>query len=433
MAANSKSKKKLFIFGGLGLLVIVLVLVVLFGSKRENVVTIQTEKATRRTITQIVTASGKIQPETQVKINAEVSGEIIGLPVKEGQRVRRGELLVRIKPDQYQAQVDRADAGLTSSKASLSLQTANLEKAQSEFKRAEELFQKKLTSEQEFISAKTALQVAKSQYESAKAGVAQAQASLRDSKESLAKTSVYSPMDGVVSQLISEAGERVSGSSFMQGTEIMTIADLSMMEARVDIGENDVVMISVGDTARVQVDAYANRKFKGTVSEIANTAKTKGAGSQDEVTNFEVKIRIVDKDVVFRPGMSMSADIETETKKSVLSIPIQSVTTRVMKPKEGEKPKQGDGVATAAAKGAEGTQSEKPKEVVFAVDNGKAKALPVKRGISDDLYVEILDGVTDQLEVVSGSFKAINRDLEDGALVKIDNTQKRFGMAKKEN
>ena len=433
MAANSKSRKKLFIFGGLGLLAIILILVVVFGSKRENVITIQTEKAARRTLTQIVTASGKIQPETQVKINAEVSGEIILLPVKEGQRVRRGELLVRIKPDQYQAQVDRAQAGLSSSKASLTLQAASLEKAQSEFKRAEELFQKKLMSEQEYVSAKTALQVAKSQYESANAGVAQANASLRDSKESLAKTSIYSPMDGVVSQLISELGERVSGSSFMQGTEIMTVADLSMMEARVDIGENDVVLIKLGDTARVQVDAYANRKFKGNVTEIANTATTKGAGSQDEVTNFQVKIRILDKDVVFRPGMSMSADVETETKKNVLSVPIQSVTTRVLKPKEGEKPKQGDGVANAAAKGTETPHADKPKEVIFVIDNGKVKAIPVKRGISDDLNVEILEGVTDQQEVVSGSFKAINRDLEDGALVKIDNAQKRFGMAKKEN
>jgi HlyD family secretion protein len=240
-------------------------------------------------------------------------------------------------------------------------------------------------------------------------------------------------MDGVVSQLISELGERVSGSSFMQGTEIMTVADLSMMEARVDIGENDVVLIKFGDTARVQVDAYANRKFKGTVTEIANTATTKGAGSQDEVTNFQVKIRILDKDAIFRPGMSMSADVETETKKNVLSIPIQSVTTRVLKSKEGEKPKQGDSVANAAAKGTEAPHADKPKEVVFVIDNGKVKALPVKRGISDDVYVEILEGVTDQLEVVSGSFKAINRDLEDGSLVKVDNAQKRFGMAKKEN
>ena len=439
MAKNGKgmkSRKKLFIFSGIGVVIIALVLIVLLGSKRENVVTVQTEKAQRKSITQIVTASGKIQPETKVKINAEVSGEIIELPVKEGQHVRRGELLVRIKPDQYQAGVDRSEAVLASAKAGLALNSANLEKSKSEFKRAEELFQKKLMSDQEFIAAKTSYQVAKSQYESAKAGVAQAQASLKDSKESLAKTSVYSPMIGIVSQLISELGERVSGSSFMQGTEIMTVADLAMMEARVDIGENDVVLISIGDTARIQVDAYPDRKLKGIVSEIANTAKTKGLGSQDEVTNFEVRIRVLDKDVSLRPGMSMSADIETETRLNVLAVPIQSVTTRTPKMKEGAKTdsaaKDQKDAAAVDTKGSSMMMQEKPIEVVFVVENGKVKQVPVKRGISDETTVEIMDGISESVEIVSGSYKAINRELEDGVAVKVDNTQKRMGMVKKE-
>lgn len=434
---GKKSKKKIFIFSGIGVVLIALVLIVLLGSKRENVVTVQTEKAQRKSITQIVTASGKIQPETKVKINAEVSGEIIELPVKEGQHVKRGDLLVRIKPDQYQAGVDRSEALLASAKAGLTLSTANLEKAKSEFKRARELYQKKLTSDQEFIAAKTSYEVAKSQFESAKAGVAQAQASLKDSKESLAKTSIFSPMSGIVSQLISELGERVSGSSFMQGTEIMTVADLAMMEARVDVGENDVVLISIGDTARIQVDAYPDRKLKGIVSEIANTAKTKGLGSQDEVTNFEVRMRVLDKDVSLRPGMSMSADIETETKYNVLAVPIQSVTTRLPRMKEGVKPDsivkdhKEDSVANGS-KGNPGNTAEKPIEVVFIVENGKAKQVPVKRGISDETTMEIVSGLTENVEVVSGSYKAINRELEDGATVKIDNTAKRFGTIKKE-
>lgn len=426
MASNGKkNKKKLYIFSGLGVVAIILILVVVLGSKRENVVTVQTEKVSKRKITQIVNASGKIQPETSVKINAEVSGEITSLPVKEGDRVKRGELLVRIKPDQYQAQVDRAEAGLSSAKASLALQKANLDKAQSEFQRAEELYAKKLLSDQEYITAKTSFNVAKSQYESATAGVQQAQASLRDAKESLSKTAIYAPMDGTVSQLLSELGERVSGSSFTQGTQIMTVADLSMMEARVDVGENDVVLISIGDTTRIQVDAYPDRKFRGTVYEIANTAKTTGIGTQEEVTNFEVKIRIIDKDVEFRPGMSMTADIETETRNNVLSVPIQCVTTRAPKQEEKKTEEKKEGPATAAP--GFGT-AEKAVEVVFAVENGKAKMIPVKRGINDDGYVEIMTGLKGTEEIVSGSYKAINRDLEDGAAVKIENSPKKFTM-----
>lgn len=426
MANGKKNKKKIFIFSGIGAVVVILILVVVLGSKKENIVTVQTEKISERTITQVVNASGKIQPETMVKINAEVSGEITVLPVKEGDRVKRGDLLIRIKPDQYQAQVDRAEAGLSSARANLNLQKANLEKVESEFKRAEELYQKTLLSDQEFVAAKTALNTTKSQYESAQAGVRQAEASLRDARESLAKTSIYAPMNGTVSQLLSELGERVSGSSFTQGTHIMTVADLSMMEARVDVGENDIVTISIGDTARITIDAFPDRKFTGIVYEIANTATSKGLGTQDEVTNFQVKIRVLNKEVSLRPGMSMTADIETETKWNVLSVPIQSVTTRSPKLKTGEMP----------AEKTEGEQSgprlamnEKPIECIFVVENGKAKMVPVKRGINDEGYVEIAEGAAKDAEVVSGSYKAINRDLEDGSVVKVENQTKKFAMA----
>ncbi|MFA6455877.1 MAG: efflux RND transporter periplasmic adaptor subunit [Bacteroidota bacterium] len=428
MANGKKNKKKLFIFSGIGVVAIVLVLVVVLGSKKENIIMVQTEKASLRTITQVVNASGKIQPETMVKINAEVSGEITSLPVKEGDKVKRGDLLVRIKPDQYQAQVDRAEAGLQSARANLNLQKANLEKAESEFKRAQELYEKKLLSDQEFIAIKTSFNAAKSQHESSQAGVQQAQASLRDAKESLAKTTIYAPMNGTVSQLLSELGERVSGSSFTQGTQIMTVADLSMMEARVDVGENDIVTISIGDTARITIDAYPDKKFIGTVYEIANTAKSKGLGTQEEVTNFEVKIRVLNKDIALRPGMSMTADIETETKKNTIAVPIQSVTTRAPKPKEGEKPKEG----TSQNPGSPGglSMNEKPVECVFVVENGKAKMLPVKRGINDEGYVEISEGLSTDSEVISGSYKAINRDLEDGSVIKVENSAAKFAMGK---
>jgi HlyD family secretion protein len=434
---GKKSKKKLFIFSGIGVVLLALVLIVLLGSKRENVISVQTEKVQRKSITQIVTASGKVQPEKMVKINAEVSGEIILLPVKDGQKVQKGDLLVRINPDIYQAQVDGAEAALVAAKASLALSEANLEKSESEYKRAEGLYEKTLMSEQDFVGSKTAYKVAKAQHESAASGVTQAVANLNQSKESLAKTSIYSPIDGTVSQLISELGERVSGSSFMEGTEIMTVSDLSRMEARINVGENDVVLIAVNDTATIQVDAYPDRKLKGVVYELANTATTTGAGTQDEVTNFQVKIRVLDKDIPLRPGMSMSADVQTETRNNVLAVPIQSVTTRTPKMKEGvkadsvSKVQKPDNESTDAKNG-NGSMIDKPIEVVFVVDKGKVKQVPVKRGISDETTVEIISGVSDVDEVVSGSYKAINRELEDGSTIKIDNTAKRFGMVKKE-
>lgn len=432
MANGKKDKKKIFIFSGLGAVVLILILVVVIGGRKENVINVQTEKAAQRTITQIVNASGKIQPETSVKINAEVSGEITSLPVKEGDRVNRGDLLVRIKPDQYQAQVDRAEAGLTSAKATLDLQKASLEKAESEFKRAEELYQKKLLSEQEYVAAKTAFTVSKSQYGSAQAGVSQSQATLRDARESLAKTTIYAPISGTVSQLLSELGERVSGSSFTQGTQIMTVADLSRMEARVDVGENDIILVKIGDTARISVDAYPEKKFVGIVYEIANTATTTGVGSQDQVTNFQVKIRISTKDVALRPGMSMTADIETETRSNVLAVPIQSVTTRIPKGNANEKKEQNAASNQSSTSGFSG-MAAKPVECIFVVNDGKAKMVPVKRGISDDNFVEITSGVNLNDEVISGSYKAINKDLEDGSVIKIDNTQKRFAMGGKKS
>jgi HlyD family secretion protein len=434
---GKKSKKKLFIFSGIGVVLIALVLIVLLGSKRENVVSVQTEKVQRKSITQIVTASGKIQPEKMVKINAEVSGEIILLPVKDGQKVQKGDLLVRINPSIYQASVDGSEAALVSAKASLALSQANLEKSESEYKRAQGLYEKTLMSEQDFVGSKTAYKVAKAQYESAVSGVTQAVASLNQAKENLAKTSIYAPMDGTVSQLISELGERVSGSSFTEGTEIMTVSDLLRMEARINVGENDVVLIAVNDTASIQVDAYPDRKLKGVVYELANTATTTGAGTQDEVTNFQVKIRVLDKDIPLRPGMSMSADVQTETRNNVLAVPIQSVTTRTPKAKEGGKPDstskgQKTDVANTDVKNNQANMMDKPIEVVFVVDNGKVKQVPVKRGISDETTVEIISGLSDTDEVVSGSYKAINRELEDGSTIKIDNTAKRFGTIKKE-
>ena len=399
---NKKSKKKAFIFSGLGLLLIVLVVLVVLGSKKDPVITVQTEKVAHRTITQVVTATGKIYPEVQVAITPEVSGEVIDLPVKEGQRVKKGTLLLRIKPDFYTAIRDQAAAGLASSRASLS-------RTEADYKRVKGLFAKGLVSESE-------LEISRSQYEVSKAQNEQAEASLKQADENLRKTTIYSPMDGTVSQLTVELGERVLGTSQFQGTTVMTIADLSRMESRVDVGENDVVLISVGDTARVDIDAFPDRKFVGVVYEIANTAKTKGLGTQEEVTNFEVKFRILEKDAILRPGMSMTGKIETETKQNVIAVPIQCVTARTPKEEKGKEKEETEGPS-----GKEKPKREsKANEVVFVVENGKAKMVTVKRGIADETHVEIVEGLEEGKEVVSGSFKAISRELEDGSKVKVE-------------
>jgi HlyD family secretion protein len=406
---GKKSRKRIIIFSIIGIVLVGLAALVFLGSKRETITTVQTDKVMKRNITQIVSATGKIQPETQVKINAEVSGEIIDLPVQEGQTVRRGQLLVKIKPDAYKAQLEQADA-------SLKIAEAGLTKAEADYKRVQGLFAKQLASDADMDAARATL-------ENAKASNDQAVSAVNQARDTYAKTSIYSPMDGTVSQLISELGERVSGSTFTLGTQIMTIADLTKMEARVDVGENDIVMVGIGDTTRIQVDAFPNQTFIGTVSRIANTATTTGAGTQSEVTNFEVRVSIMGADTVqFRPGMSMNADIETETHNNVLAVPIQSVTVRMPKiEKKDEGPKEGEAQLSTGKSKLKEKEQDKLAEIVFVVSDGKVKAVKVKRGISNDTYVEITSGVKEGDEVVSGPFKAINKDLEDGSLVKVDN------------
>jgi HlyD family secretion protein len=423
MATNGKkSRKKIIIFSILGVLVIALGLIIFLGSKREPVIQVQVEKAQKRTLTQVVTATGKIFPEVQVKISPEVSGEIVALPVKEGQRVSRGQLLMKIKPDVYEAQRDQFAAGLARAKADLT-------KSELEFKRIETLFEKGLVSESEFVGARAG-------YESSKASYAQSRASLNQAEENLRKTTVLSPMDGTVSQLNSELGERVLGTAQFQGTDVMTIADLSKMEARVDVSENDVILVSIGDTARISVDAFPDRKVNAIVYEIANTGRSKGLGTQEEVTNFTVKMRVVDRDVALRPGMSMTADVETETKSGVLAVPIQSVTTRMPKPemKEGEQgAAEGQGAPAPPQQAAMAARrQERPKEIVFVVENGVVKAVQVKRGISNDSHVEVTEGVTEGMDVVSGTYRAINRELEDGSKVRVEEPKKQPGKPKGE-
>ncbi len=405
----------MFILSGAGLLIVILIAAIVIGGKKEPVIVVQTEKVVHRTITQVVTASGSIQPSVEVKINPEVSGEIVDLPVVEGQRVTKGQLILKIRPDTYLAQVQQNEAALQAAQANLELAKANFEKAQSDYDRAKEMYAKHLMSASDLESAKTQYDVTKAQVDANRSDVSQAEGALKVAQDNLNKTTIHSPMDGVVSALNSKLGERVLGTNFSLGTEVMDIADMASMEAQVDVDENDVVLVAVGDTAVLSVDALPDQKIKGLVYQIATSGTTTGAGTQDQVTNFLVKIKVLNPSAYeLRPGMSVTADIQTATHHNVLSVPIQSVTIRTPKVEEGAKnPNEAK----------QGGNREKSQEVVFVVNNGSVKAVPVKRAISDDNYVEITSGLKDGEEVVSGSFVAISRELNDGSKVRVENNK----------
>lgn len=447
---KSKKRKKIIVFSLILLVVAALSAAAIF-KKKEAIITVQTEKVTRRNITELVVANGRIQPVLQVKISPEVSGEIIELPVKEGQQVKKGDLLLKIKPDLYVASRSSSEANYLGSLAGKKTAEANLQKAELEFKRNEELFVKKLISDSAYLEVKTTYDIAKAQLDSSVHQVEVAKAALQRAEEDLSKTTIYSPLTGTVSRLNSQLGERVVGTAMMAGTEVMTVADLNEMEARVDIGEIDVVLIAPSQNARLEVDAYRDRKFTGTVTEIANSSKGLGlpgasgggSGQSQEATKFEVKIRIKEKEV-FRPGMSVGAEIETRSRTNVLSVPIASVTTRLPKPPPGDRSSGAktntnksatnsvetnsvSSVATNSATGSTNTsksdkkpgEAAKPIEVVFVMEGDHVKLAPVKRGISDDSHVEITEGLKEGQEVVSGGYKAISRELEDAKKIKI--------------
>jgi len=332
--ANSKKGRKAIVFSLIGLVIVALTAGAIV-KRREPVITIQTEKIGRRSLTEIVVASGKIQPVNQVKISPEVSGEIIELPVKEGQCIGKGDLILKIKPDFYTANRNQSEAAYKSSVAGKSTAEAMLRKAEAEYKRNADLFRQRLISTATFDEVKAAYDVAQAQLSSAEHQVEMAHASLASAEEALAKTTIVSPISGTVSKLNSAVGERVVGTATMAGTEVMTIADLNEMEARVDIGEVDVVLIRGGQNVRMEVDAFKDQKFSGTVTEIANSSTMAGMNgmgnnNQQEATKFGVKIRIKEKEP-FRPGMSVTAEIETRYRTNVLAVPIASVTTRMPK------------------------------------------------------------------------------------------------------
>ena len=420
-------------------MLIVIAAVVAAKRRGEKATPVTVEKAVVRTITHLVTATGKVQPEIEVKISPEVAGELIEIPVIEGQSVKKGDLLVRIKPDFYQAALEQQEASLASAKATSVLSRARLTKAQHDFKQAEELYGKQLVSNADFVAATANLEVAKADFDSSLAQIRRTEGSVSQSRDSLAKTTIYSPVAGSISSLSSEVGERVVGTGSFAGTEIMRLANLDNMEVRVKVNENDIINVKLGDHTIVTVDAFPGRKFTGVVNEISSSAITIGAQSaatsaSDEVTNFLVKISIKAPEANLRPGMSATVDIETQTVVNVVSVPIQSVTVRAVGGKTSEelqlakakeaKERSGNDLEVASERDEARRSREQLDRVVFIKTGDTVKQHKVETGIADNTSIEIKSGVKAGDEVVAGSYAAISRKLKDGSKVMIEKPKK---------
>jgi HlyD family secretion protein len=436
---KKKSQRTLFIILGSVTVLIVIAAVVAAKRRGEKAIPITVEKAVVRTITHLVTATGKVQPEVEVKISPEVAGELIEIPVIEGQSVKKGDLLVRIKPDFYQAALEQQEASLASAKATSVLSRARLTKARHDFKQAEELYGKQLVSNADFVAATANLDVAKADFDSSLAQIRRTEGSVSQSRDSLAKTTIYSPVAGSISSLSSEVGERVVGTGSFAGTEIMRLANLDNMEVRVKVNENDIINVKLGDHTIVTVDAFPGRKFMGLVNEISSSAITIGAQSaatsaSDEVTNFLVKISIKAPEAKLRPGMSATVDIETQTVANVVSVPIQSVTVRAVGGKTSEelqlakakeaKERSGNDLEVASERDEARRSREQLDRVVFIKTGDTVKQHKVETGIADNTSIEIKSGVKAGDEVVAGSYAAISRKLKDGSKVMIEKPKK---------
>lgn len=431
------------------------------GSKALSVTT---EKIQKRNIIETVSANGKIQPEVEVKISSDVSGEIVELYVKEGDQVKKGDLLCRINPLIYESSLNRMQATLNGAKASLANSKARTEQIKASFaniestyERNKKLFDQKAISQSDFDAAKAAYEGAKADVKGSEDNVdasdynvKSTEASLKEATDNLAKTNIYSPVNGTVSKLNKEKGERVVGTAQMEGTEIMRLANLNEMEVNVDVNENDIVRVHNGDTSLIEVDAYLDRKFKGIVTEIANSANTTGV-TAEQVTNFTVKIRILQESYMdlfnaektnapFRPGMSATVDVQTKKASNVLTVPIQAVTTRSdssgFKKKDMDKKEENepDGIVIRDEKNKNKDNSKdviKVDECVFLYVDGKAKLIKVKAGIQDNNYIEIKEGVKEGDEIISGPYGAVSKVLKEGNEVKKVDKSELFSASKK--
>ncbi len=441
MAKKKNATKRIFVLLGVLVLLIIVVAVTVKATGLvgggEKATKVEMSEVELKTITQLVTASGNIQPEIEVRISPDVSGEIVALPVVEGDQVRRGQLLARIKPDFYQAQVDQAVAAVLQSKANEAQRRADFLNSELEADRQKRLYDSGAISESTYQSASTRYQVLKASHEASEYSVQIAEARLKESREQLAKTTIYSPMDGTISILAVELGERVVGTSQMTGTEMMRVAKLDQMELVVDVNENDVVNISIGDSTAVEVDAYPNRLFKGIVTEIANSARVVARGSQEQITNFPVKVRILDPhnisfdlsgadDIIsnselpvastempnFRPGMSGTVDVYTHTVSEATVVPIQAVTVRDFSEFDKEEGEESDSTAVDVP------EEEDLRRIVFLVDeNNRTRIVEVETGIADDTHFAIISGLSVGEKVVTGPYRAVSRTLKTDELV----------------
>ncbi len=437
-------KQKKFLPYVIGLAAVLIILLVV-GKKQgwfgaDYTISVATQKVESRTITEFINANGKIQPETEVKISPDVAGEIVELYVEEGDAVEKGKLLCVIKPEMYISALNRAQATLNSSKARLAQAEAQLIERELAFKRLKQLYDKGTIPVADYESAEASYKVAEAEVKAAKYSVLSAEASVEEAQEQLTKTKIYAPISGTISSLKVEKGERVVGTSMMVGTEMMTVANLGKMEVQVEVNENDIVKVGRGDTALVEVDAYLGRKFKGIVTEIANSASTTGT-TADQVTNFDVKVLLlkdsyadlIDPDggnpFPFRPGMSATVDILTQTRENVISVPISAVTTRIKKEGGGTREVDEEVKSEDSAVELSGNREEK-QEIVFLVKDGRAKKVEVSTGIQDNASIEILSGLSSGDEVITAPYNAITRTLKDSMMVKVVEEDELFNTEK---
>jgi len=404
-------KKKLLI--GLPIIAVLVIAGVTMATRDSGIdgVEVEVEKVDRRQVVQTVNATGKIQPMIQVNISADVSAKITRLEIEEGEWVEQGTLLIELDRERYLAAVASAQANLNAAQANANLARENMVKAEKDYVRTKELFDRNLESQAELDTIYAAAEVEKARYQSVLDQGEQAKAALRQARDDLAKTTIYAPMSGTVSKLNKEIGEIALGSQFQEDV-ILEISNLEGMEALVDIDENDIVSVSIGDEAEIEVDALPDVKLKGRVTEIANSAKSSGLGTTDEKTEFEVKVAVIDPVPELRPGMTASAEIVTEVCEDCLSVPIQSVAVRTLEQLGVEEAGEGDEARFTP-------DSEGFVEIVWTVVDGRAEARQVKTGIQSEVHIEVLEGLEDDDQVVIGNYRAISRDLTDGSMVSV--------------
>jgi HlyD family secretion protein len=419
--AKKKSKKRLYII--LAIIAIILIFAVLYGifGKSDERISVTTAKVTKRTIVQKVSAIGKIDPETEVKISSEASGEIVYLGVKEGDTVRTGQVLIKIKPDIIETQLEQFKSAANASKIQIEVAKTEKERTEAELKRINELYAKDFASKQELDNAKAAFEKAVANYSASLARYNQSLSALKQVQRNAERTTIYSPINGVVTKLSVEKGEKVVGTAQFQGTELLRVADLSVINALVDVDENDIVLVNVGDTAQIEIDALQDVFFKGVVIEIGHSAEINQLGTADQVVNFKVKIRLLEGDNRLRPGMSCNAEIETEKKENVLAVPLTAVTVRKSLNIKNE---ESDNERIQLKKEAKDKVKIKhPPSIVFIRKGNKVKSQKVETGISDEGFIEITKGLKENQEIISGNYMAVSKLLRDGSKIKIDSTR----------